>query len=341
MFYFILGAVNYAVYSLIFSSRLAQRRMGSLRQLIFVLFSTALIIGQIGGFLFLKEKNLYEVEKLSRDSFNTFNVTSSQDNSPRIPNNIRPNFTDAFGPYILQHRGLRLYYDKYGSSFIEALQKYDYWGKVKYFIIEKTILETVVFYFFIAILSAHFSKKYRTNGLKLWCMKLIIACLFLELGFVLDDSPKGDVLNHYAPDLASFERAQIFKITLICAANAFRAYYAYFYKSKVEKMQKSLVHISSFNTYLANMIEHSKTKTTNKEFETVKEELNSSTSTITKYVDEEKIYKDEKTNSAKSPKALIALSILVFIAYRMPEVQNMLYNEANFESLRPEDYIKL
>ena len=334
MFYFLVAGINFLFYYVIFSPKAFGRLLGSSKLKAFFIFSSVLIVGQIFAFTALKEKNFYEIYNKSRQTFENQDLKESfNSETARIPSKARPNSNSEYGEYILNHAGLRIFYDKYGTDFIELLPNFDQWGPLKYQTIEKNILESLGFYFITVLVAVYFSKKYNSNGMKKWCATLILGCLFLEIGFILERFPREGFLGQYKSNLAYYERIKLYKLLMIIASNAFIAYYAFIKVAKIGRLEKEVSAINSFNKSLPESKEP--------EFSEIIQEIQESTEKVNNYLEKEKQYKVEQKTSVLPLKVILVISLAFVMVYQYPAVQEYIYNGMKFPNLIAEDYIKL
>jgi len=122
MFYFLVAGINFLIYYVLFSPKVLGQQLGSSKTKIFFVIAFALILGQFAAFANFKEKNFYEIYNKPRLFFeNQALKQNPESQTARIPSKARPNSISEYGEYILNHEGLRVFYDKYGSNFLEIL----------------------------------------------------------------------------------------------------------------------------------------------------------------------------------------------------------------------------
>jgi len=239
MFYLTIAILNFLFYYHFLSQKSFSATKSARFRYGFIVISLILLVAQVVFIYHIKGENLYEIHNRPRISFDLSNKTRAErEEYDRINRAERPLVTKSdMEEFILNHTEYQLFYDKYGDNFLLALKELQSWKVAGVFVLEKSIFETLGFYFGSFLISLYFYKNYPHSRLKQCLGLLMMICFLIEVDLFVEVLHTSPYVDYFWPDLTTFERIIFAKLIYICCMNIAIAYYCYIRKPKYAEIE--------------------------------------------------------------------------------------------------------
>jgi len=330
MFYLTIAILNFIFYHHFLSQKSFSVTKSARFKYGFALISVILATAQIMFIYHIKGDNLYQIHDRPRITFDMSNKTRAErEEYDRINRADRPLVTKSdMEEFILNHTEYQLFYDKYGDTFLLALKELQSWKVAGIFVLEKSIFETIGFYFGSFLISLYFYKNYPHSRLKQCLGLLMMICFLIELDLYMELMHTNPYVDYFWPDMTTFERIIFAKIIFVCCMNISIAYYCYVKKPKYAEIEDLLKTVIEENQKLCTpalkRVRGRNDQLSKSESTQLLNSMEPSIQIIKAYVENKKKFMQNYQNSKKIFLYLLVTFVIFNVIYTLPITQDYL-----------------